>query len=63
MRLNPKNDFSFSRQLGSGVSSKVYLATVKNQILGAQYAVKTIKKEYFKESPVNFESIIKETRI
>ena len=63
VQLNPKNDYSFSRVLGTGVSSKVYLAMEKGKILGKQYAVKTIKKDYFKESTVNFESVIREIRI
>ena len=39
------------------------MATEKGKILGKQYAVKTIKKAYFKESSVNFESVMKEIRI
>ncbi|CDW88963.1 serine threonine protein kinase [Stylonychia lemnae] len=63
VKLGLKDDFSFQRCLGSGVSSKVNLATEKGKLLGKQFAVKTIKKTYFKESSVNFESVIRETRI
>ena len=49
--------------LGTGASAKVYLATERGKLLGKQYAVKTIKKDYFKDSKGNFEGVIKEIRI
>lgn len=63
VQLNPKNDLTFSRIIGTGNSAKVYLAVEKGNIIGKQYAVKSIKKEFFRESVSNFECFIKEIRI
>mgnify|MGYP000205435463 CR=1 FL=1 len=48
--------------LGTGVSSKVYYAIEKGNHLGAQFAIKTIEKQYFTQSS-NFDAVIKELRI
>ncbi len=63
VRLNPKEDYNFSRLLGVGVSAKVYLATERGKSHMVNYAVKTIQKSYLKNSSINFQNIVREIRI